>query len=170
MYLFSSIKFNISGHEDENLQDPGQSTTMLGLLQYNDDFIKSEGLNQYWLKDDGDGSFDANLNPGGIQRRNFILRNYGNFSFCVSLSHIFGFFEDYDKVLYGTSYELILNRQSNTQALYRSNAGGAAEDDNDGNIFLDKLFWYIPFVNPDNTHKLIYTNNWKIKKLYKWDF
>ena len=118
-YLFSNIRFNLGGQEVENLQDPGQVTTMLGLFKYNDDFIKSGGLNQCWLKDSGTGAFADN--DGMIARRNFVLRNNGNFSFSVPLSHIFGFFEDYDKVLYGTNYELILNRQRNTQALFRAN-------------------------------------------------
>ena len=40
MYLFSNIKYQLSGREIESLFHPGQGTTMLGLLKYPDDFSK----------------------------------------------------------------------------------------------------------------------------------
>ena len=93
---------------------------MLGLLKYPDDFSKSSGLLQCWLKDEGTGTLaDDSGNNGGLQRRNYILRNDVKFSFCVPLSHIFGFCEDYNKVIYGVKHELILTRPNNNAAIYR---------------------------------------------------
>ena len=51
MYLFKNVKYQLSGHEIESILNPGQATTMLGLLKYPDDFSKSQGLNQLWYKD-----------------------------------------------------------------------------------------------------------------------
>ena len=51
MYLFSDIRFHLASHEIEVLQNPGQATTMLGMLKYPDDFTKSQGLSQLWLPD-----------------------------------------------------------------------------------------------------------------------
>ena len=51
MYLFSDVRFHLASHEIEVLQNPGQATTMLGLLKYPDDFTKSQGLNQLWAPD-----------------------------------------------------------------------------------------------------------------------
>ena len=51
MYLFKNIKYQLSGQEIESVLNPGQATTMLGLLKYPDDFSKSQGLNQLWYKD-----------------------------------------------------------------------------------------------------------------------
>ena len=51
MYLFKNIKYQLSGQEIESILNPGQATTMLGLLKYPDDFSKSQGLNQLWYKD-----------------------------------------------------------------------------------------------------------------------
>ena len=34
MYLFSDVRFHLASHEIEVLQNPGQATTMLGLLKY----------------------------------------------------------------------------------------------------------------------------------------
>ena len=46
MYLFSDVRYHLASHEMEVLQNPGQATTMLGLLKYPDDFSKSLGINQ----------------------------------------------------------------------------------------------------------------------------
>ena len=51
MYLFSDVRYHLASHEIEVLQNPGQATTMLGLLKYPDDFTKSQGLNQLWFPD-----------------------------------------------------------------------------------------------------------------------
>ena len=51
MYLFSDVRYHLASHEMEVLQNPGQATTMLGLLKYPDDFSKSFGINQLWFND-----------------------------------------------------------------------------------------------------------------------
>ena len=51
MHLFKRIRYDLSGQEIGSMTDPGQVTTMLGLLKYPDDFSKSKGLNQLWYKD-----------------------------------------------------------------------------------------------------------------------
>ena len=51
MYLFKDIRYELSGHEIEKISNLGQTTTMLGLLKYPDDFSKSKGLTQLWYKD-----------------------------------------------------------------------------------------------------------------------
>ena len=51
MHLFKTIRYKLLGQEIEKINFPGQTTTMLGLLKYPDDFSKSKGLNQLWYKD-----------------------------------------------------------------------------------------------------------------------
>ena len=41
MYLFKNIKYHLSEKTIEEVQYPGQATTMLSLLKYPDDFSKS---------------------------------------------------------------------------------------------------------------------------------
>ena len=41
MYLFSDVRYHLASHEIEVLQNPGQATTILGILKYPDDFNKS---------------------------------------------------------------------------------------------------------------------------------
>ena len=48
MYLFKDIRYQLSGHEIEKITNLGQTTMLLGLLKYPDDFSKSKGLNQTW--------------------------------------------------------------------------------------------------------------------------
>jgi len=67
MYLFSNIKYQLSGQEIESLFHPGQATTMLGLLKFPDDFQKSTGLNQLWYTDAAtDASIAGNNKNNGF--------------------------------------------------------------------------------------------------------
>ena len=152
MHLFKHIRYDLSGQEIENLVHPGQATTMLGLLKYPDDFSKSKGLNQLWYKDttiglEIDGS---NTNTGYKIRQEYIIRKSdprGTFSFRVPLKHIFGFCEDYDKVVYGLKHTLTLTRNSNDDAIFRNIAA-------EGQITLSKISWFMPHVMPADKDKM----------------
>ena len=121
MHLFSNIKYQLSGQEIESLFYPGQATAMMGLLKYPDDFSKSSGLNQLWYKDTGVAASIAN-NLGFVVRHSYLIESpvpKGTFSFRVPLKHIFGFCEDYDKIVYGLKQTLTLVRKSNDDAIFR---------------------------------------------------
>ena len=51
MHHFSQIEYPLSNHLIESLNNPGQATTMLGLLKYPDDFSKAQDPNQLCYKD-----------------------------------------------------------------------------------------------------------------------
>ena len=143
MHLFNNIKYQLSGQEIESVFHPGQATTMLGLLKYPDDFPKSQGLNQLWYKDSGT---DAHLrnNMGFGFRQSYIIQKpnpKGSFSFRVPLKHIFGFCDDYEKVVYGFKHQLTLVRKGDNDAIFRT-----GEDV--GKVVLTKLSWYVPHVLP----------------------
>ena len=107
MYLFSDVRYHLASHEIEVLQNPGQATTMLGLLKYPDDFSKSQGLNQLWIKDENTGTANIDNNNAGYNsgfhlRQKHIIGSptpIGSFSFKIPLKHFLGFCEDYKKVL-----------------------------------------------------------------------
>ena len=112
MHLFSNIKYQLSGQEIESVFHPGQATTMLGLLKYPDDFQKSKGLKQLWMKDSHTTAHLQN-NIGFAARRGYVIQKpdpKGTFSFRVPLKHIFGFCDDYEKVVYGFKYHLKIGR------------------------------------------------------------
>ena len=171
MHLFKRIRYELSGQEIENIVNVGQATTMLGLLKYPDDFSKSKGLNQLWYKDTKNTTViapdDANFNAGFKVRHDYIfgkadgdVNPIGSFSFRIPLKHIFGFCEDYDKIVYGLKHTLTLTRDNDNTAIFKAivlNVGG-----NDtlpfGKIRLDKIIWFMPHVMPADEDKM---------KLYK---
>ena len=145
MYLLKNIKYQLSGQEIESILNPGQATTMLGLLKYPDDFSKSQGLNQLWYKDTSATAILDNNNIGFMLRHSYIINTpnpKGTFSFRIPLKHNFGFCEDYNKILYGMKQTLTLTRDQDNNAIFRLAAVDA------GKIRLDKISWYIPHVIP----------------------
>ena len=150
MHLFKRIRYDLSGQEIESLIHSGQATTMLGLLKYPDDFSKSKGLNQLWYKDTtGEASLDDNA--GFSARQAYVIRNSnerGSFSFRIPMKHIFGFCEDYDKVVYGLKHNLTLTRNDDNDAIFRANDIAA------GKVILSKISWFMPHVTPADKDKM----------------
>ena len=157
MHLFKRIRYDLSGQEIENIMNVGQATTMLGLLKYPDDFSKSKGLNQLWYKDTTENADDDNI--GYAFRRYYIIRNSnprGSFSFRIPLKYIFGFCEDYDKVVYGLKHNLTLTRNDDNNAIFKTNAvdGGGNDALVDGKVILSKISWFMPHVTPADKDKM----------------
>ena len=159
MYLFSDVRYHLASHEIEVLQNPGHATTMLGLLKYPDDFTKSQGLNQVWAPDTGEGT-PIDGNEGFRKRREYIINmvdgdnNKGKFNFKIPLKHFLGFCEDYKKILYGMQQRLTLTRTGYNNAILKGQnaAGNAALGD--GTIKIDKISWFMPHVIPSDAYRL----------------
>ena len=82
-------------------------------------------------------------NVGWNIREKYIIDNSdpkGTFSFRVPLKYIFGFCEDYNKILYGMKLTLTSTRTDDNDAIVRANAADA------GKITSDKITWYMPHV------------------------
>ena len=166
LYLFKRIRYELSGQEIENIINVGQATTMLGLLKYPDDFSKSKGLNQLWYKDTKDTSGldpdNVNFNAGFKVRHDYIFgntdgiaANVGKFSFRIPLKHIFGFCEDYDKIVYGLKHTLTLTRDNDNTAIFKAIVNDAGGNDTlFGRVNLDKIIWFMPHVTPADKDKM----------------
>ena len=156
MHLFKRIRYDLSGQEIENIMNVGQATTMLGLLKYPDDFSKSKGLNQLWYKDTTPNA--TNNNNGFKVRRTYIIVNAdpkGSFSFRIPLKHIFGFCEDYDKVVYGLKHNLTLTRNNDNDAIFKTpNDVGGVDVVANGKVILSKVSWFMPHVTPADKDKM----------------
>ena len=156
MHLFKRIRYDLSGQEIENIMNVGQATTMLGLLKYPDDFSKSKGLNQLWYKDTTPNA--TNNNNGFKVRRTYITVNAepkGSFSFRIPLKHIFGFCEDYDKVVYGLKHNLTLTRNNDNDAIFKTDNLDAGHDAvANGKVILSKVSWFMPHVTPADKDKM----------------
>ena len=149
MYLFTNIKYNLAGQEIESLNHPGFATTMLGLVKHSSSFAKGAGLMQCWYPDTGTTAVDAD-NNGFAVRRSYIVRKptpLGSFSFGVPLEDVFGFCEDYDKVMYGMRHTLTLVRASDDDAIFRGATAAA------GQVKLSKISWMMPRVLPNDEMK-----------------
>ena len=155
MYLFKRIRYDLSGQEIETLVHLGQATRMLGLLKYPDDFSKSKGLNQLWYKDT---TLNAEAASAGWEVRRYqIIINFdprGTFSFKIPLKHIFGFCEDYDKVVYGLKHNLTLTRNDDNDAIFRPANDAAGNAVANGKIILSKISWFMPHVTPADKDKM----------------
>ena len=154
VHLFSQIKNAISGQPVEDVLNPGVSSTILGMLRYPDDFSKSSGLLQCWYKDDGEGTA-ADTNNGYVKRKKLFYNSIagdtakGSFSFRIPLKHIFGFCEDYTKVMYGVTHTLSLFRKPDGTAIFRAaNRLGPGNTDVPAKVVIKKNKWRMPQVKP----------------------
>ena len=155
MYLFSDVRFHLASHEIEVLQNPGHATTILGLLKYPDDFNKSFGMNQLWVKDENTGAAEIRtaqdaFNNGFKIRRDYIIKSpntNGKFSFKIPLKHFLGFCEDYKKTLYGMQQKLTLTRTNDNNAIFRTGA-------DEGEVYLERIRWFMPHVIPSDAYRL----------------
>ena len=115
---------------------------MLGLLKYDRSF---SGLSQCWSLDN---TLTTQDNDGFNQRRGYIFNadgaeNIGKVSFAIDLEHMFGFAEDYDKVILGMRHSLQFNRKANdNDAIFRSG------NEHDGKVVIQKITWWMARVTP----------------------
>ena len=117
---------------------------MFGLLKYPDDFSKAQGINQLWYKDTATTAVKADNNGFAVGHAYLIQSPTvkGTFSFKIEMKHIFGFCEDYDKIVYGLKHNL-----TDDDANFRGAAAG------DGKVSLDKMSWFMPHVIPADAEK-----------------
>ena len=154
MYLFSDVRYHLASHEIEVLQNSGHATTILGMLKFPDDFSKSQGLNQCWIKDTGEGNTTVdgnNPNEGFKLRRNYIINmpaSRGHFCFKIPLKHFLGFCEDYKKILYGMQQRLTLTRTGDDNAIFRANGVDV------GKVDIERIKWFMPHVIPSDAYRL----------------
>ncbi|XP_065650786.1 uncharacterized protein LOC136078897 [Hydra vulgaris] len=150
MHLFSQISYQLSNQDIETIYNPGQATTMLRMLKYPNDFQLVQGLNQLWYKDNTTTAVLAD-NPGLSIRQSYIIQKpttKGTFSICVPLRHIFGFCDDYDKVIYGFKHTITLVRKSNDDAIFKLAAVDLIK------VNLNKISLFIPYVIPSDVERI----------------
>jgi len=136
MYMFDRVSYRIGNEEIEGYSYPGIASTLKGLLTYQRD--SKENMLFLW-------SIDTikNTNSSGFKERlEYISSGKGNFSALIPLKHIFGFCENYKKVIYGVKHTLILRRGNDSNALLK--ADDANNPVEDGKLTIKKLIWKMP--------------------------
>ena len=89
-------------------------------------------------------------NNGFAARHAYLIQSptvKGAFSFRIPLKHIFGFCEDYDKIVYGLKHSVTLVNKTDDDAIFRGATAGG------GKVSLDKISWFMPHVIPADAEK-----------------
>ena len=139
LYLFSNIRYEINNKQVESIYNPGQVQNMLSYLLEDSSYNDTLSLGHCGVKDK---SITVANNAGVNERNNLIWSSTpdGAFSFYIPLKRLFGFFRDYDKLIFGTNQRLVLTRKHDDDAIYRTAAGDLSR------ITLSKTSWFVPHV------------------------
>ena len=77
------------------------------------------------------------------------------------MKNIFGFCENYNKIVYGLKHNLTLVRKTDDDAIFRGAAAGA------GKVSLDKISWFMPHFIPADAEKFTFTRLLNQKSRYQ---
>ena len=161
MYLFSRVDYQLGNENIEGYSNPGQTSTMKGFLTYPINY--SEGMNFMWFPDKCDKICPKINNSGYMERHNYLFKNAsGNFSVAIPLNHIFGFCENYDKVIYGIKHQLTLRRKEHDNDAILKSSDKDSEGIYkvpDGKIILSKIVWRIPHVTLTDKYMIKLSND-----------
>ncbi|XP_050544238.1 uncharacterized protein LOC126907172 [Daktulosphaira vitifoliae] len=144
-FLFDSISYEMNGIEIQKVKDPGITSLLKGYCSYSLNDVNNL-QNAYW---------DANTTPNDYSKTNF------TFSGCIPLSHIFGFCEDYRKILIQVNHQLVMNRALNDRAALRAKltegvtwASEEAKELLKSSIVLTKVVLKLPVARVNDREKL----------------
>ena len=148
MHLFSNVKYELAGQEIESVNNPEIAGVLMGTSKFPYDYANGAGMIQCWSPQ----TTDAVLGERGFARRKeYIISKSvprGSFSFAIELENLFGFCEDYDKVVYGMRHKLTLVRKNDDDAIQRTALAAV------GKVVLTKVAWVMPRVHPSDVKKI----------------
>ena len=120
---------------------------LMGIAKYPYDYAYGTGMIQCWSPETSDGVL---MERGFGRRKEYIIAKsdpHGSFSFAIELENLFGFCEDYDKVVYGMRHKLTIVRKSNDDAIFKVAATAK------GKVELTKVALVMPRVHPNDVKK-----------------
>lgn len=124
-FLFDDIRYELNGIEIDRCKNPGITTIMKGLVSIPKKNAESAKISSFGV-------------AGAVPAR---------FSYCIPLKMLFGFAEDYKKIIMNMKHELILVRSRNDNNCFYG------ENNNHG-IVLEKVQWRMKHVQVDDYTKL----------------
>lgn len=150
-YLFDEIRYELNGVEIDRVRNPGITTTLKGYASFDGLTMRTMG-NAGWIT-----SSDNIANANGVHP----VDDKGNFSFCVPLSSLLGFAEDYKKMIVSARHELVLIRSPGDKNAVQWKSGPATgtppvQDTNveSVEVRLEKLCWRIPYVTLSDEQRI----------------
>lgn len=144
--MFNEMKYEVNSVEVQRVKKPGVTSAMKGFCSYTPadaNFLQ----NAAWDVQDGNKTFTKD----------------GAFSGCIPLKHVFGFCEDYNRILVNCSQQLILNRSMSDAACmhFTEITGGDVLTSETGkakmkkcHIELSRVLWKVPVVKVNDRERL----------------
>ena len=157
--LFTLARYCCNGTPIEQVPQPGVVATMLGVTLLPNDY--KQGLFEGYYPDTfatvskvGTAEEPDCDNTGWFIRRKLIMDASGNFQVGIPLSKIFGFAEDYQKVIYGLNHSIVLTKGTDSNnALYTKPGTTLNAPSTKGDVQLSLIRWVIPRVDPSDVAK-----------------
>lgn len=144
-HLFDEVRYELNGNVIDRVRNPGISTTLKGYASFNESDLKTLS----------NGGWVSSANSIGGTLSDDVVDASGNFNFCVPLSSMFGFAEDYKKVVVNARHELVLLRSANDKNAVKWTSSGAGDTAvEEVTVKLNKLSWRIPYVTLSNTQQI----------------
>lgn len=144
--LFNEMKYEINSTEVQRVKKPGITSAMKGYCSYT--------------------PADANILQNAawdIECKNANFVKDGTFSGCIPLKHVFGFCEDYKRILVNCSQQLILNRSmSDLSSLHLTSVAGGEDLTSEAGkamarkvkVQLTRVLWKVPVIKVDDRERL----------------
>jgi len=165
--IFQKAYYLINDQLCEEVDYCHQATTVISLINWSDDYTRSAGTSALWYKDTGNGKTDrnryittsteaadvitsvtmdnANYNMGHTMRAE-VCKEGNLVTIMLPLSHVFGFFNDINKVFRGVRHTVKLVRNDDKNIIYC--AAGIAGNPK---FKISNMSWWIPILRPDLT-------------------
>lgn len=144
-HLFDEMRYEINGSVIDRIRNPGVTTTLKGYASFNENDLKNLS-NAGWV---ATSSSIKNTLDEEVTDEN------GNFNFCVPLSSLFGFAEDYKKIVVNARHELVLIRSAGDKNAIKWTSTGATDTTpEEVMVKLEKLSWRIPYITLSNTQQI----------------
>ena len=160
LYLFDQMKYCLNSSPIDVVFNPGFVANIFGLATFPDNY--KPGLIEGWAPDTSEEITDNNL--GFKARRDLILASepdpIGVFRFSIPLKRVFGFADDYGKIMYGFTHNLILTKSSSDDNALVHTAWEDPLKKKDaeidaGKVNLSNIRWMLPRVRVSDVAKFI---------------
>lgn len=143
MNYFRTARYMINNQDIEVVENPGEASLVMGLVDYSEDYAKMMG-DQICFHVDGPTTTAEAANLGFASRKamTWIEGTGHRFDFCIPLSHIYRFAKDVRKVFYGMTHNIELIKGNVNDAIMRAAAADA------GKVTLTGASLWYPRVTP----------------------
>ena len=129
-FLFDEIRYELCGTEIDRVKNIGITSTMKNLLTFKP------------------GEKNIRTNAGWLSLNASFVSSTSSMVFCIPLKLLFGFAEDYKRIILNVKQELVLIRSStNTNAVYSASVDKYK-------LTLNKINWRIPYVHVSDDFRL----------------